>query len=370
VLARAPPTDKAELLCLQARLWLARAQRLVAQEKKNLDAGALRAVQADATGAVQQCNEAALKEEAGTVRATALLLASRGVDDVAQKKGLLEESLEAKRQAPALADLAMLIEKHEQNPARALPLLDEALALDKDNASLQALRDRVARENAVDGTFRSARHTHFVVRFEGAASERLAYQALDVLEVAYFRVGQKLALYPKNPITVVILTGEQYKKATAAPDWSTGLFDGKIRIREGALAATEGTLTDTLVHEYVHACVFETIPKANLPTWFQEGLAQWFEGMRPNPRTMLAGKALPSLESLTSPFLSLGADDAGRAYAASHLLVNALVAQRSAFALTQLMTEMSNGATFNAAFHTVFAIDVARFYDGQRNSTL
>lgn len=298
--------------------------------------------------------------------ANALTLNARALGTSAEtrtaRRALLEESLALEQTAAAAIDLARLCDD-DNDVACALAAAEIAVALAKDTPGVVELRDRLQRQGAVEGDFKSARQSHFVARFEGYGEERTAWGALATLEQAYFTVGQALDLYPNDPVTVLIYTGAQYQQATSTPDWSAGVFDGKIRIREGQLAAADGSLTDTLVHEYVHAALRNCVPAA-VPIWFHEGLAQHFEKNRPPGAAQMARSGKAPLAALESSFLGLAAPEARAAYATSLALVDALVDARGVYGLQQLLAELKRGASFEGALQTVYATTTAKLYAG------
>jgi hypothetical protein len=312
----------------------------------------LRARERDLRAGLSSC-----PDEPALVRGLAdtLLGRARAIDDDAIRLGFLKESVALQPTAAALVDLALLHERQD-DPAAALEAVTQAEGLAAGDARVTALKERLARTASVEQTFKSARHSHFVARFEGHAEERLAWSALDTLEQAYFSVGKTLDLHPVERITVVIYTGEQYRQATNGPDWSTGLFDGKIRIREGQLAADKGTLDDTLVHEYVHAAL-HTLP-VKVPPWFHEGLAQHFETRRPPPARVMARVGVAPRDALDVPFTQLPADVVPAAYATAHAVVERMVERRGQWGLHQLIAELKGGRDFNDAVMRAFAVDV------------
>jgi hypothetical protein len=295
-----------------------------------------------------------------------------GTDDdtTSLRRSLLRDSVKLVPTVAALIDLALLLE-HDDDLAGAIDAVTEAIALQTKEQQtpdprLVALKARLETHNVVEGDFRSAKHSHFVARFEGYGEERLAWGALDTLEQAYFTVGKALDVYPAQPITVVIYTGAQYQQATAGPDWSTGLFDGKIRIREGQLAADRGSLNDTLVHEYVHA-VLHTLP-SSVPVWFHEGLAQHFEQQRPAPSVVLPHTGIAPRAVLDGGFIGLPKEVVPAAYATAHALVERLVQRRGVWGLTQLLAEMKLGRSFDEALQRSSAVTVDVLYDDVRRS--
>lgn len=252
--------------------------------------------------------------------------------------------------------------------------LEAAEALKKLAPALGGLDNRIeklGRQVQVEGEFDDVRSTHFVARFEGLAAERAGYAALNILERAFIRVGDRLDRRPDEQVTVVIYTGAQYQKSTLAPDWTGGIFDGKIRLREGDLLREGGKLESVLFHEYTHALLARTV-RGQLPIWLHEGLAQ---AMEPEfsvsrARQVIArqGRVL-ELPSLTGSFMGIK-DRAvvGLAYAQSAVMVDALLTRQSAHGLRRLFQELEDGAAFDDAFKTVFYKTPDAFWQEQFGS--
>lgn len=291
--------------------------------------------------------------------ADTLLGRAREQTDDGPRLAFLQASVATQPGVAALVDLALWHERHN-DPAAALEAITQAEGLAGGDPRVAALKERLQKTALVEQTFKSARHSHFVARFEGYGEERLAWGALDTLEQAYFRVGRALDLHPTEQITVVIYTGEQYRQATGGPDWSTGLFDGKIRIREGQLAADKGSLDDTLVHEYVHAAL-HTLP-VKVPPWFHEGLAQHFEAQRPTPALVRGRTGVAPRQALDLPFTQLPPDVVPAAYATAHAVIARMVERRGQWGLNQLIAELKGGRDFDDALRRAYAVDVDTLY--------
>jgi tetratricopeptide (TPR) repeat protein len=290
--------------------------------------------------------------------ADVLVQRARAGEPAPRRLAMLREATQLHADHPAAwVDLAHALEEADE-VVEAAAAAARALKLLPDHQGLRALSERLSRQAGVEGSFKSARHSHFVARFEGYGEERLAWGVLDQLERARFSVGKALDLHPADPITVVIYTGAQYQQVTALPDWSGGAFDGKIRIREGSLADSRGTLEDTLVHEYVHAALRTTVP-GEVPVWFHEGLAQQFEKNRPPAREVLARTGKAPLHQMNQPFIRLDADNAHRAYATAHAIVALMVERRGNWGLSQLLAEMKRGRSFDEALQASFATTLA-----------
>lgn len=289
----------------------------------------------------------------------------RAIDLLRESLSLFEEQGYAHA---VLADCLM----RENAAADALEHLRRATELLPTEPSIKARLAELERTAVVEAGFKDNRHHHFVARFEGYAQEKLAWTALDLLEQAYFAVGGKLNVYPREPITVVIYTGDQYKQVTDMPDWAAGSFDGKIRIREGHLLSAANELQSVLRHEYTHAAL-ATMP-VQLPAWFNEGLARYFEGDDVASATAWltkkrGGKAAPWDILELSSFVGLqDPDDARAAYATASLLVHSLIEKRGSYALQTLASRLANGEAFSSAFRSTYAMEPRQHYDAWLDS--
>jgi tetratricopeptide (TPR) repeat protein len=206
-------------------------------------------------------------------------------------------------------------------------------------------------ESQLHDRFYRAQGAHFVVMFEGPVDESLARRAVDMLEAAYWRIGGVLSTYPSEPITVVLYTLQQFRDVTQAPDWSSGVYDGRIRVPMRGALERPADLERLLVHEYVHALV-ASIAGYNVPVWLNEGLAKTMEpGGRESAEAYLSRRAerLPHA-SLHHSFRRLPSEAVGLAYAQSAIAVQRMLDLRGAPALVTLLQALGRGAAFESAF--------------------
>ncbi|MDP6849655.1 MAG: hypothetical protein QGH51_03620 [Planctomycetota bacterium] len=93
------------------------------------------------------------------------------------------------------------------------------------------------------------------------------------LENACTDVSSHFGLLPTENLVVLVLDKDRYKEQ--APEWSAGLYDGRIRLSVGDYQKEKKNLRTTIRHEYAHAVLHNL--GAQLPSWFQEGIAQSVE---------------------------------------------------------------------------------------------
>jgi tetratricopeptide (TPR) repeat protein len=165
----------------------------------------------------------------------------------------------------------------------------------------------------------------FSIIFEGTTDGALADRALAVLDAAYWRIGGAIGAYPSSSITVTLYTEQQFRDLTGAPEWSDGIFDGRIRMPVKGAGQNLPEFDRVLAHELTHAMVATLAPRG-VPPWLHEGLAEYFEpqDISTAQRVLRAtGPVPPSV--LLDRFTRLGDRQAAAAYAESLLLADVLM---------------------------------------------
>ena len=233
----------------------------------------------------------------------------------------------------------------------AIRTYDALLALTPDDREAQALRDKWQREGELHDRMQQAIGSHFTVSFEGPAEAELAAEALDVLDRAYWRVGQLLGTYPSDPVPVVLYTTEQFRDITRAPGWAAGAYDGTIRVPMRGALESPVELERVLSHEFVHALV-RSLASRGVPTWLNEGLATALESGDldwAEKSVRQAGGPAP-LRALQSGFGRFTGAQAQLAYATSALTARRLLEEAGGFAIANLLRDLGDGVDFDTAF--------------------
>lgn len=236
-----------------------------------------------------------------------------------------------------------------------------ALRLMPENAGLKERLAKAKKEFQVEGSFSKTDTYYFNIKYEGEEKRELGELVLDILDSAYRDVGSDLDYYPREPIAVILYTREQFSDVTDAPSWSSGIFDGNIRVPVGG-SVDKMVLTAILYHEYAHA-VTNMIAGHNIPTWVAEGVAMYEERhVHDMSQGIKGGKIIP-LSSLAGPFMGMSGDEASLAYAESYSAVNFLVDRFGSYNLAKLLKLLGRGQSIEDAVHECTGIS---FDDFQR----
>jgi tetratricopeptide (TPR) repeat protein len=199
---------------------------------------------------------------------------------------------------------------------------DEALA--QKIASMQAKISESSNQN-------STTSEHITLTYRSEEHEGLVESVLQILESAIDEYAEKYGFQvPKQTIEVILYPEASYRDVVnAGPAWTEGIFDGRMRIPiKPAFVAEPGmnTLRRILRHELSHALLAYMTDFREIPSWFNEGLAQRLEcedGCNRQFFPATPGKFL-SQESLLVPYSSYAAIKAERSYRQSLYLIYVL----------------------------------------------
>jgi hypothetical protein len=236
---------------------------------------------------------------------------------------------------------------------RALMHAEAALSVMKD-PELQKLHAKLKKEKDAEERLVNESTLHFKVSFDGYAHGGLSRKVIDILEDAYRTIGKELDYFPPEPVSVVLYTNRDFYDITQSPEWSQGIFDGKIRIPIRGVESREGELRKVLFHEYTHALVHSLAPQC--PLWINEGLAEYFSttsGKR-------IGQLIP-LASLETSFARLRPDNIRVAYLESYSAVSYLIEQYGLHRLKKVLLALPKGIDLNQAFEDAFSMSYREF---------
>lgn len=239
----------------------------------------------------------------------------------------------------------------------ALSLWRRALELEPAHQVLASLIEKAQRELPVEARMDKGYSSRFDLSFDAELPPGLSAGVLDALEDAYNQVGADLGLFPTARIPVLLYTKRDYGSVTAGPDWSGGLYDGKIRLPVGGATQVTPQLRAVLFHEFTHVVVAE-LTRGNVPTWLNEGIAE-MQGRRefaPAAAELgAAGETLLPIAVLSGPFTSLPGAQVGLAYRQSYSMVRFMVSRYGWYAIQQMLKHLGEQAGIEQAAAQAFS---------------
>lgn len=241
------------------------------------------------------------------------------------------------------------------NLESALEVWKKGLVLAPDNADLRALIEKTTREATVEARMGKETSSRFVISYDVATETRLANDVLDILDTAYNRVGSDFEHYPDARIPVILYTRQEFRATADGPEWSGGVYDGKIRLPIRGLREITPQVRAILFHEYTHVVIRE-LTKGNCPTWLNEGLAMLEERQESAPTALKVAMGAPiSLPVLEGSFLSLGPKEAAQAYRQSFTMVDYLVSTYGWHKVREILVNLGKGMKMDEAVSKAFA---------------
>jgi len=254
----------------------------------------------------------------------------------------------------------------------AISFWEKAIELNPSDASLRTRLERIRKEQTTEKDFNRDVTSHFLIKYEGRERKEAGKIVLKILEDAYGEVGKALSHYPDQEIQVILYSNQQFQEVTDAPGWSGGIFDGKIRMPIGGIEKETPGLRRILYHEYTHAVVRDITE--HCPTWFNEGLAQYFEGRTVDSsqkevlRQIAAAGKLPSLTKLEGSFISLAGNQAGYAYLISLSSVSYIIDNYGLYRVRIILEELAKGADTGEALGAGIMVSYDEFERGWKRS--
>ncbi len=242
---------------------------------------------------------------------------------------------------------------------KALAAWDGALTIEPGNKPIRDMVEKARRELAVESRMEKGYSSMFVISYDEGTRSDLADAVLDALESAYNRVGYDLSYYPTTRVPVILYNKKDYRIVTAGPEWSGGLYDGKVRLPIGGAKEITPVLRGVLSHEYTHVVVGE-LTKGNCPTWLNEGLAEvegrkeFNPGMTELATSAKAGVLFP-FSSMEKSLSTLDAKNALLAYQQSYAMVSFMISAYGWHKVRETLVNLGAGMRFDAAIAGAFA---------------
>jgi hypothetical protein len=243
-----------------------------------------------------------------------------------------------------------------------------SLAL-KPDAEVEAAVDKAVRDKKAEENYEENASTHFTLKYSGTAAPALARDLLRTLEIHFSAIEGELNFTPADSISVVLYTQEAFADITKAPKWVGALNDGRIRVPVQGLNGVSPELSRVLKHELTHSFIQQKT-RGHAPTWVQEGLAQWMEGLRSgdNAGVLLEAHARgsgPALSALEGSWMSLKEPAVHDAYAWALANVEYLVVEDGMSDVERILDRLATGESTEAALRNVLHDD----YGGLEQST-
>ena len=251
-------------------------------------------------------------------------------------------------------------EFQDNDLAGAIDTWERGLRLNPGDVGLTRRLERGRAEAERLGGLERVASEHFVAAFDGRADVPAARATLEVLEMAYRKVGTLFELYPDGQTPVVLYPERSFEKEGHA-SWSVAVYDGKIRLPSAGADPRSYGFQRTLFHEYAHALFHRASGGARAPTWLNEGFAQVAEVVQGETIGCSPDAHAFPLQKLEGSFQGLNRKGAWFAYLESRHAAERLMKLHGVHGVRSVLAEMSRGSPFPVAFQRALGEDYASF---------
>ncbi len=245
------------------------------------------------------------------------------------------------------------------NLAAALECWESAIKISPANKTIQELAARARKEYDIEAKMDQGYSSRFTITYDTESRSNIAGAILDVLESAYNKISADLEYFPKSRTQVIIYTNKDYRMIADGPDWSGGMYDGKVRLPVGGAVEMTPMLRSVLYHEYTHAIVHD-LAGNNCPFWLNEGLAEYEGRTQFNTPMASLGQAITNnaflpFSVLERPTAAMSSKDAQLAYQQSYAMVNFVIASYGWPKIIQILINLGLGMTITESVNKALA---------------
>jgi STE24 endopeptidase len=274
----------------------------------------------------------------------------------------LEDSLRHDPRNPFAFELLGDIAYLEQDLEEALHQYEAAFQI-RPQQELKGKIVKTRKERGMEEEFESFEGEHFVIKYRGEESGIEGSALRELLGEAYREIGRELGYFFKHKVVVLLYDEEEFRGLSGVPHWSSGIYDGKIRLPAYQKGLSEREIEQRVRHELTHTFVAE-ISRGRCPVWLNEGLAEYQEARvePPDLRVFQAAvrtNTLFPLEALLTQERALDFKDpleVALFYVESYHFVNYLIEKYGMFSVRQLLERFAEGKDSFEAIEEVLKI--------------
>ena len=243
---------------------------------------------------------------------------------------------------------------YRQEIGKAVEVLEKALELGE-SPKIRASLNKALAEVRADGGNKTRLLAHFIVSYDGGAMESTGRMVIDTMDRSYASLKSQLGFEPPERVVVILYTRRDYNDM-GGPDWSAGLFDGKIRVPVRGLERLDEGIKTTLHHELAHAFIHARAGK-NAPRWIHEGIAEYVEGVRTQDNGELLGRVLREGQTFAS-CLPTARCDPRIFYPAASSMADYVIQQRGMGGIRDILTALGEGEDVDSTLRRIVGHDV------------
>jgi len=204
--------------------------------------------------------------------------------------------------------------------------------------------------------------------YEG--EESFARELMTAAQQALVRLADNTGAELEKPVKLYVYanSGDLQGAMVFPQEWTGGVAYTRYGVMAIGIAPTRLQWgKQAIIHELTHLVIDQITLNAynDLPTWLDEGLAMYAEGMLGPEFTTPLNKAIAedgliSVRSLSSPF-SAYTEESVLSYAQSYSLVEFLISQYGQAKMLELLNTFKQGSSYDGALEKVYGFDTDGF---------
>ena len=250
----------------------------------------------------------------------------------------------------------------------ALNYYRKAYQLNKEFDFLEKKIKEIEKEIEVEGKMQRVMYSIFDIRFDKENEDSHIDEVRRILSDAFYEIGSYFGYYPEHKIVVIFYSAEDFKKIRKVPDWTSGLYDGKIRIPYSRKLKNRKLLKRLIRHEYTHV-IIHALAKGNCATWFNEGLAKYMEYLdtesnwsMPILRKNYKRNTLMHIGDLEKEFVKIkNIEKVSLAYAQSYSMVEFIINDYGFYKIKEMLKKFAEGMSTEKVIKSDFYRSVEEF---------
>lgn len=261
----------------------------------------------------------------------------------------LQDSLRYDDKNPFAHELLGDIAYYQQRMEEALEHYEAAYRV-KMRQDLKAKIGKIQKEKSIDSGLATYEEEHFIIKYRGESAGLRGAELKDFLRNSFREIGQDMGYFFRHQIVVLLYDEKDFRALSDVPHWSSGVYDGKIRLPAYRQGVPIQEVRRIIRHEMTHAFV-GAISRGKCPAWLNEGLAEFEEAKVSVPdsrvfHAAIRSKSLFPLAELFDRKRILEIKDPLEAelfYQEAHQLVNYLVGRYGMFKIKQMLEAFGRG---------------------------
>ncbi|HVT05167.1 MAG TPA: hypothetical protein VHL58_17520 [Thermoanaerobaculia bacterium] len=205
---------------------------------------------------------------------------------------------------------------------------------------------------------------HFEIHYPADGVDAFFISRLgQIMEAEQARLTGYIPLQNLRPVTINVISWEEFRATYTGTDHILGFYDGRITIPFAGVSMFVPEIVAIMSHELAHAMIAQ-LTADQAPRWFQEGMAQRIESIhfQQNALNMYEDDKLLSVALLDATLKgSPDPDMIKEAYIEAQTVIRFLEARFGADGPKRMMAAFAGGATTAEAIKSVSGLSIGAF---------